>query len=175
MTKRDFFRIIIKLFGLYSLILTLFAFLPRNAYILFYESSSLSVVWLLLVLGITVLIFIFLISKTDAIIDWLKLDKNFDDDQIVIGNMDNRKIILLAVLLIGGFLIIENLPYFLLNAYQEFRLRATGNEISLEEILNRDNYYYSWITDAINILLGILLIANRERIVTWFGGTKKRL
>ena len=87
MTKRDFFRIIIKLFALYSIILTVFSWIPSN---FIYTVYDFELVPILASIGFTilaVLIYYFLINKTDAIIDFIKIDKGFDDKTIEIGNL----------------------------------------------------------------------------------------
>jgi hypothetical protein len=71
---------------------------------------------MLLFLGlilISVGIFILLIKKVDNIIDWLKLDKGFDQAQIQIGNFNESKIVSIAIFLIGGMMIVDYLPSFL--------------------------------------------------------------
>jgi len=55
----------------------------------------------------------FLIYKPDKIIDWLKLDKGFDDDRIDFQNFNNTNILKLAVIVIGGIMLIKNIPAFL--------------------------------------------------------------
>jgi len=70
MTKRDFFRIIIKIFGLYSLILTLFNVLPTSiGYITDFAPTTL--LWIFGALVLIVLMFAFLIFNTDKIINLL--------------------------------------------------------------------------------------------------------
>jgi len=82
MTKRDFFRIIIKLFGLYALILTVFIYIPTNISYVTFQFEPIVLLWIFGAAALTALIYILLIRKTDLIIDFLKIDKGFDDDRI---------------------------------------------------------------------------------------------
>jgi hypothetical protein len=159
MTKRDFFRLIIKLFGLYSGVLTVFTVIPNNINNVLFQFD---VTILLFIIGTTLIIlllFLFLIFKADYIIDRLKLDKGFDDEIIQFGNMNNESIVKLAVFLIGGFLIIDYLPNFLNYTFQAFRSKIQNSEYS-----NLPINYFNWTVSGINIILGYLLITNYKRV-----------
>ena len=47
---------------------------------------------IIIVFAIIIAIYIFLVNKPDLVINWLKLDKGFDDERIEFGNMDSEKI-----------------------------------------------------------------------------------
>ncbi len=169
MTKRDFFRVIIKLFGLYSLILTIFTFIPANLSFVTYELNFFVV---LLILGITffiAMIYIFLIRKTDKIIDILKLDKGFDDDRIEIENFNTLNIIKLAVLLVGGFLIIDYFPEFLNHCFFAFKKSVSRNGLlsDIEDVQFSRIDYFNWSISVMNLVLGYLLLTNYDRITSW--------
>ncbi len=103
MTKRDFFRLLIKIFGLYSFIISLFMFLPEMISTFFlYKDYSYLFISLGGFLVITFFCFL-LISKEDLIINKLELDKGFDDENIILGNMNSLMILKLAILLVGFF------------------------------------------------------------------------
>jgi len=93
MTIRDFFRILITLFCVYILVQVTFYYIPLNAFSLLY---SLDIVWSIvssiLLVAVSYLIFKFLTKKVDNIIDWLKLDKGFDNNIIQIGNFNEQKV-----------------------------------------------------------------------------------
>ena len=76
---------------------------------------------------IVVLISYILVKYTDKIIDFLRLDKGFDDDRIIIGNLDTLSIFTFAIILIGGFMIVENFPKLLMDILNEFKFRITSN------------------------------------------------
>ena len=117
MSKRDFFRTIIKLFGLYSLILSLFQLFPALINFSYMGFSLWSVISVLGLTAIIIAIYVFLVNKPDLIIDWLNLDKGFDDSRIEFGNFDSDKLVSFATIIIGGFLIIDYFPSFINNCY----------------------------------------------------------
>ncbi|RBP27033.1 hypothetical protein DFR65_11211 [Oceanihabitans sediminis] len=169
MTKRDFFRIIIKLFGLYSLILTVFNYIPSNIGYVTYDFEPLTLLWILGATAIVVLIYIFLILKTDRIIDLLKIDKGFDDERIEIGNFNSDKILKFALIIIGGFLIIDFLPNFLHYTFLAFKSQVSPKGLNyLEEIgFGKPSDYFNWTVSTINIIIGIILLTNYDRISKW--------
>lgn len=115
MTKRDFFRMLIKIFGLYSAVITTFTFFPQSISSLYMMREDFLVISLIvLVLILTVSFFLFILSKVDFIIDKLNLDKGFDDDLIVFGNLTNHQMFKFSIIIIGGFLIVNYVPSFLL-------------------------------------------------------------
>ena len=66
-----------------------------------------------------------LLFKTDFIIDILKLDKGFDEEQINLGNLTNESIFKLALIIIGGFLIIDYTPTLLFDIVNAFKSKST--------------------------------------------------
>ncbi len=170
MTKRDFFRLIIKLFGLYSLIITVFTIVPSQLAYLTLPFDMIYYVWVFGVLLLTAGIYILLIQKTDKVIDWLKIDRGFDDTQIVLGDFNEVKIIKLALIFIGGFLIIYNFPEFIERCYLAFKYSVSTDEIVHSQGYGDAFYSFSvnWGMSGINTLLGYIILANYKHIATWF-------
>lgn len=160
MTKRDFFKIMIKLFGLYSLVISLFSIVPQLIGSLAYASESYEVIlWTLLTLVIVCLFFLFVLSKSDAIIDKLKLDKGFDEDRIELGNLNNESIFKFAIILIGGYLIIDNISWFLKLTFTFFKAKALPSEY-----MESNTDYSNWILCFLNLVIGYLLISNYKAL-----------
>ncbi|WP_445716711.1 hypothetical protein [Flavobacterium sp.] len=160
MTKRDFFRIIIKLFGLYSLVISLFTFVPQNISNLYIYKEELS--FLFVIIGsflLLIALFLFLLFQTDWIINKLNLTSNFDDDQIILGNLNTNSIYTFSIILIGGFMIIDNFPILLMDLINEFKLR-----ISNYSITNHDTNYFWFAVNFLNVLFGYLLVTNCKSI-----------
>lgn len=169
MTKRDFFRIIIKLFGLYSLILTVFTWIPSNLPFFTYGFELVPVLLVLALTLLSFLMFYILIIKTDAIITFLKLDKGFDDPNITIGNISSDKVLMLGIIIVGGLLLIHSLADFFLYSFLAFKKEVQKG--SFEGILN-DSFgtaadYFSWGFAGINAVLGYVLVTNYRRIGKW--------
>ena len=177
MTKRDFFRIIIKLFGLYSLILTVFTYIPTNISYVTFQFEPIVLLWIFGAVTLTVLVYILLIRKTDLIIDFLKLDKGFDDERIEFRNFNSQKIMHLALILIGGFLIIDYLPDFLQYTYLAFKKEVSPNGLNqLEDFsFGKITDYFNWVISGMNLIVGYILLTNYDRITKWLNRKEKTL
>ena len=175
MSKRDFFRTIIKLFGLYSLILSLFQFFPSLIRLSYIGIDLWSVVAIIGLSAIIIAIYIFLISKPDLIIDWLKLDKGFDDDRIEFGAFDSDKLVSFATILIGGFLIVDYFPSFINNCYNAFKENVESNGFDgLMNSLSPRTQYFDWAIATMNIVIGFLLLSNYQNIAKWVTKTNEK-
>lgn len=154
MTKRDLFLILIKVFGLYSLILTVFTVLPTTLSFFTYKSFGSSYITLIILsLGIPVTLFILLIQKSDVIVTKLNLEKGFDEDRIDWSNFDDQKIVKLASFLIGGFLFLDNIPPTISYLFYELKYDQMGIDY-----IPPSNFQFT--VNLINIVIGYLLITN---------------
>lgn len=164
MTKRDFFKIIIKVFGLYSLMTTLFTVLPNNiTNLMILDEHYILLVWIVISVIVVILFFMILLFKSDFIINKLKLDKGFDDDRIELGNLNNQSLFKFALILIGGFLIVNNLPYFIQDTFSALKSKMVTNVYSSQLTIN----YFNWFVSGINILIGYIFITNYKRITSF--------
>jgi hypothetical protein len=155
MLHKDFFRVIIKLFGLYSMILFLFTFLPGTLSQLYGFEGWVGVALGLLAFMIPVGLFVLLLFKADTIVRWLRLGEGFDEERIVLGDLSSSSIIRLGSILIGAFLIIESLPALLSLSLYIFKS-------SLREQTDHSQQYLSWGINFVKIVLGYLLIRNHD-------------
>lgn len=161
MTKKDLFRLIIKIFGLYSLIVTLFSILPSSISWVLMDSMFFGLVLIIASVIVVIALFGFLIFRADTVIAWLKLDKGFDDERIEFQNFNAENILKLAVIIIGGVLLLNNVPNFLGNCLYLFK-SATRNEMSITSLFSFDNsaYGFYWLVSTINIFIAYLLLTN---------------
>lgn len=162
MTKKDFFRLLIKIAGLYFIISAVFSGLSNN--IIFSvegKADWISILWVILTLIIVVGLFTLMIYNADKIINWLKLDKGFDDERIDFQKIETQSILKLALFIIGGLLFIDNIPPFLSRSYFALRSKINPNDIyhfgSLQD-------YIRLFTNFLNIIIGYLLITNYNKI-----------
>ena len=92
MTKRDFFRLLIKIFTLYAVIISIFTLFPQlflwNQIFDTVTSGLIFIGSILLLVAFSIL----LVKYTDHIINFLKLDKGFDEETIILGNLNNEAI-----------------------------------------------------------------------------------
>jgi len=155
MTKRDFFILIIKVFGLLSLITSLFSALPSNIAFAMTDIDASSILLILISASVLVGLFIVLIFKADKVVELLKLDRGFDNEKIEIGNLKPTDIIKMGTFIIGGLLLLDNIPAFL--GHSIFAFKGNINGVVYE---SQDKFY--WAVSGLNIIIGILLVTNYQ-------------
>lgn len=157
MTKKDFFRIIIKLFGLYWLISSLFS-TGQFYFLSFIPGFTLpAILMAILLFLVEIILFYLLIIKTDVLITLLHLDKGFDNDIIEFHNFDLDNIIKLGVFIIGGTMILDNIAVFLNQSYLAFKVHTS----TVADLIGLNGYStYHWAVSLTKIILGYLLLTN---------------
>ena len=166
MTKKDFFILTIKIFGLFSVITNLFSVLPGNISFAIMDFNAFSLAWIAVAVLLVVGLFIFLVFKADKVVNLLKLDKGFEEDRIDFGNLKSADIIKISTFIIGGFLILHNIPIFLSNALLAFKGSMIGFEYGPKE-------KFEWIMCGINLIIGYLLMTNLNFVAKIFQKVKK--
>ena len=166
MTNRDFFKILIKVVGLYFFIQVLFTFLPSQLGFLSSNKDSSGMVGTIIYIAIIILFILallyFLIRFPEKIIDLFKLDQNFDQQKISINNFNQKNILTIALILIGGFLVIENISTLISELYFIFRK-------SVDPMFPvRENSSINLVIPALNLILGGILISFRKNISNYF-------
>ncbi|MCX6310326.1 MAG: hypothetical protein NT084_01650 [Bacteroidetes bacterium] len=157
MLHKDFFRIILKLFGLYSFVICLFTILPQTIPQLMAFGGFEGIFYLVLAMVIPISLLLLLIFKPDLLINWLKLDKGFEGERIVFGELSTLNIIKLACIFIGGFLIIDSLPVLINQTFFIFKGSITGRADNPKE-------YYFWGVSFVKIFLGYFLVRKYELV-----------
>lgn len=112
-------------------------------------------IWLFAVTSVVVGLFWLLTFKADKLVDLLKLGKGFSDDRIETGNIKSEDIIKIGTFIIGGLLIVENIPRLLSHIFWSFRVDIIGQQFTAREKLNLG-------VSALNILISILLFTNYD-------------
>jgi len=59
----------------------------------------------------------FVITKPDFIINLFKLDKNFDDDNIILGNLTSQKLLNLGLFTVGVYFVITSLSLLISSVF----------------------------------------------------------
>lgn len=163
MTNRDFFRLMIKLFGLYQFLLVVFTFLPTNLQLLFNNFFSISsFVSIALLTFFTLGVYYLFIKNPDVIINFFKLDRGFDQYKITVANLSSDTILQIGVVLIGGFLIVGNVGFFISSFITYFKISFMKE--SFESLQNFQNL----VLHGINLILGFCLIIYRKQIAEKF-------
>ena len=165
MTKKDFFVLVVKMFGLYSVISALFSVLPSNISLVLMDLDIIMLAWLAITMIIITGLFVLLIFKSESIVKILKLDKGFDTDTIDLNSLKTKELIKFSVFIIGGLMILENTPSFLSHSLFAFRGEKAGFTMS-----PKDNIY--WATSTLNIIFGYILLTNYAFISELFDRKK---
>ncbi len=124
MTPRSFFTIVLKLAGLWLLIMgiqVVMQFISTMASMLFpdsFDEGSLGFFSfvLLLLAGLYGFIVYCCIFRTDRIIDLLKLDKGFDEERFDF-RIHRSDVLKIAVIVIGGLLLVDAIPHLCERVY----------------------------------------------------------
>lgn len=153
MTKKDFFILLIKIFGLFSVVTSLFSVLPSNISFAMMNIDAISIIWIVFAVIVVIGLFVLLIFKSDKVVNLLKLDKGFDNDLIELGNLSTTDIIKLGTFIIGGFLILDNIPPFLSHTLFAFK----GSIIGLEY---NEMDKFNWVINGLNLAIGYFLLTN---------------
>ena len=98
----------------------------------------------------------------EKIIDFFKLDQNFDQQKISINNFNQKNILTISLIIIGGFLIIENITTLLSGLYLVFR-KSVDPMFPVSE-----NSSINLILPTLNLFLGGILITFRKSISDYF-------
>ena len=163
MTNKDFFRLMIKLFGLYQFLLLIFTSLPSNLQLLFNDFFSISSIITLILITLFILaVYYVFVKKPDLIIDFFKLDKGFDNNEITVSNLNSDTILQIGMVLIGGFLIVDNFGYFISSFINYFKISYMSENLESLKI------FESLILGGANLILGFCLIIYRKQIAEKF-------
>lgn len=180
MTKRDIFRIIIKIIGLYfvlqipmqlfnlaHLIMSFkYAFSDSNLYYDDLISFLMDILMVIVVVAVVGFFFCYLIFKGDKIIDLFKLDKNFDTDKSMPGNIKAKELLTVGIVLVAGITFIDNISPTLSSIFYIFKESVANSYNYTGYILNNDNYFYL-SQNIVSIFVSLLLIFNASKVADY--------
>ncbi|MBL1278876.1 MAG: hypothetical protein COA33_001290 [Fluviicola sp.] len=171
MTKKDFFRILIKFFGLYLITQLVYSFISGISYLFLYLDDLFYLISFISPIVLSGFIAWVLIFKTDQIIKILRLTKNYDSAEIKLGNVNSSAFIKIGLVIIASFLLFTSIAPFLRNTILSFKASIQKDNM-LDEFLTTFDLikvdYIEWIVSGINIVLGYLILTNFDRISKWF-------
>lgn len=161
MTKKDFFILLVKIFGLFSVVTNLFSVLPSSISFVSMDFGVFGIFWIIFVITLVISLFILLIYKSDKVVSLLKLEKGFDDDRIDFGNLKSTDIIKIGTFIIGGLVIINTIPIFLNHTLFAFKENIVGETYN-------PNDKFDWLMSCFKLIIGYLLITNLEFVAKLF-------
>ena len=171
MTPRSLFNIILKVLGIFfikDILGEVARFLSDFMYMIksgSYESSLWLLIFTLLILVIYACVIYYLVFKTEYVIEWLKLDRGFDEETIPL-NIHRSTILSIAIIVIGGLLIANEIPNFcrLLYAYY-LQSKQPYDQVN-------PNVPYA-ILAFCKIIVGLILIGNQRHMVNFIESHRK--
>lgn len=163
MQIKTFWKILIKIIGLWILI-SCISMIPQFFSTLSFtngdlNTKSLMILWAVLLVAIIIYILIIrlFLFKTDWIIEKLKLEKNFTEERIDL-NMKSSTILTIAIIVIGGLILVESLPSFVSRLFDFYQ----------QKNILREYHETSWlIYYFIKIIIGYLLLTNAKKLASF--------
>ncbi|MBP6455682.1 MAG: hypothetical protein KA275_03030 [Chitinophagaceae bacterium] len=157
------FKIIIKIFGLFY-IQEIINFIPQLISTLLYYSKTeskeegiWSIIFTFVVLAFYILISFILLFKTNFILDILKLDQEFNQEEFSF-NISISKALIIAIFIIAGLILINEIP----NLFKQLFLYYQKKQMT--HATTKGDFSYI-ILSAVKVIIALLLIGERKKIV----------
>jgi len=129
-------------------------FIPQFLTVTYFSKfDKISIIFGLISLFVSVLLFGSLIFKTDYIIKILRLDKGFDNDKMLFEKLESEQVIKLAIIIIGAFLVIKNISEILIYMVYAFQVNIDGK-------INTGYNTINWVISSAKVVIGFLLLTN---------------
>ncbi len=127
-----------------------------------YDSNPLGFVFPPLILAVYLFITYMLLLKPDWVIDKLKLDKHFKQE-IIPFNVHRTTILSIAIIVMGGLIIIDSIPLFCKQFILFFQYRQ-----GLRNSINAKPFDYSYIIIyGVKTVIGLVLVGNQRMLVNY--------
>jgi len=172
MTIRSLFQIILKVLGVFF-IKDILATLPQLLSVGLFMTRSDSqgeglwtLVTTLLILGVYSLVTYFLIFRTNWIVDKLRLDQGFREENLSL-TIHRSTILSICTIVFGALIVVDEIPNLcrqLFSYFQEKRMTYGQTNPSIS---------YS-VLAAAKILLGLLLIGNQRQLVNFIESRRQK-
>lgn len=161
MKVKTFWSIVLKILGIYIVLgsISIFPQFFSSVYYIFQNDSSNDTIEILffsfMILGLYVFILWLFVYQTSWLIDKLKLEKGFEEEQINL-NIKESTILNIAIIIIGGLMLVESLPIFCKSIFQFFQQKS----------LFKDYPDTGWIIAYfLKAIIGYLLMTNSKYFV----------
>jgi len=174
MTKRDLFRIIIKIIGLYFILQ-----IPMNMFNLVHAVHNarfpgdddwhgyLEILFIFVMSLMIAALFTLLILKSDKVIDLFRLDKNFDSDKVaILGNITSRGLLKIGIILLAGISFIDNIAPAITSSFYIFR-QSVANPYDYTGYAP-SNYDYFFLTqNIVCVIISLILMFNSTKLAEY--------
>ncbi len=155
MTKRDFFIIVIRIIGLYGFLHSLFLLINKLILLIEHPVHLKSIYTQLEPVVLNLLIWFLIIYYSVYLVKLLGLDKGFDDKDIHLGDISLKKILIFAIIIVGGIAIINSLAEIFYTVSLLLRNWIDPNY----KLFGRNEITHKLIVSTIKFGLGIFLLS----------------
>jgi len=165
MKVKTFWLILLKIIGFYLVLqgVTMIPYLLQTFLFVLgsWDMGTEGIIWVTLLIILTVAIYLFIlwlfVFKTSWLIDSLHLEKGFEEEKIEI-NVSLPNILSIAIIVIGGIMLIDSLPQLCKEIFGFFQERSLLGESPTT----------GWIIlYFVQASLGYLLMTNSKKITTF--------
>ncbi len=170
MTPKSLFNIILKIFGLFFLKEIIYTVPQLFSSILFVAQTTgfdnnqtqrfelAGIIIPVIIFSFYILLTYLLLFKTNYIIEKLKLDKGFTQEEFSIS-LSASFFLTLAIFVIGSVILLNEIPNFFNAVYLYFQQKSlTSGRVN-------SNFTFM-LTAAVKIVLALLIMGERKRIVS---------
>ncbi|MEX6690827.1 hypothetical protein QTN47_25185 [Danxiaibacter flavus] len=163
MTPRSFFNIILKIFGLFFLkeIVNIVLQLISSSLYFTRIGSAGDGVWTFFITALILAFYAFivfqLLFKTNYLLDKLELDKGFSQEEFSF-TIPASLVLTIALIVTGGIILTNEIPNLCRQVFTYFQEKRLSRGTTTPE------FSYAIIA-GVKIIIGFLLIGERERIV----------
>jgi hypothetical protein len=171
MTPRSLFTIVLKIIGIFF-IKDILDTVPQFilSIVNLSQSDSIDGIWSPIFIILSGAVYVcaayYFIFKTDFVIYKLKLVSNFEQDNFPL-NIHRSTVLSIVIIIIGGLLIADNVPYLCRSVYLYFQNKSIG------DVLSRSPDYSYIIIYSVKILVGLILTGNHQLIVNYIERKRK--
>lgn len=167
MSSRSFFQILFKVFALLMIVSSVGVVIDSLQSIVssFTYTDYTILIIAIISIAILVLAIYYLLFKGDAIINKLRLTENVDEYLTI--NMHRSQLLSLAIVIIGGYTIVNEIPVFCHVLYSYWREGIIENSYSFT---SKGPIIYS----SARLLIGLLLLGNTKLIVNYLELRRKK-
>ena len=172
MSPRSLFNIILKVMGIYF-IKEVLALIPQFlSSFLFYTKSDVTTesIWIFFSTLVIILIYgfiiIYLVLKTDWLIDKLELDKGFEEENFSM-RLHRSSILSISIIILGGLIFLNSFPYLCRHIYLYFQEKRLAGM----SVLSHIDYI---IIYTIETVAGLLMMGNQRQIVNFIELKRRR-
>jgi len=165
MSPRSLFNIVLKVIGIYF-VKEVLSLIPQFlSGFLFYTKSDVSTeaIWIffstLSIIVIYGFVVVYLVLRTDWVIDKFELDKGFKEETFSM-NLHRSSLLSITIIILGGLIFVNSFPYLCRQVYLYFQeKRLTGEGLS--------SHVSYMIVYTIETVTGLLMMGNQRQIVNF--------